>query len=179
MLICSGKSKPSLDASNNIPLSSGSAPSVQDNNVVGSKSLRFSKREVADYKKNSELKRQVKQKAYTGSLKNCPDKAGGSLLGAQGTEGSGITSAKDVTSTRIPSAERSREPILYRGRKELLSLVQNSMQCANSSSIKGPGSQRKRVTALSGKADSKNVYLTPMPLHSHTAGILRSKGVFL
>ncbi|OIW18824.1 hypothetical protein TanjilG_25267 [Lupinus angustifolius] len=86
------KYKPSLDASNNIHLPSGSAPLVQDKNLVGSKSLPSSKREVADYKRNSQLNRQVKQKAYTGSQKNCPDKAGVTLLRAQGTDGSaGVT----------------------------------------------------------------------------------------
>lgn len=181
MRICSGKSKPSLDASNNILLASGSAPLVQDKNLGGSKSLTSNKRQLADCKKNSELNRHVKQKAYAGPLINCPDKAGGNLFRAQGTDGSGITSAKDVTSTRTPSAERLREPLPFRGRKELISLVQSSMQYANNSSIKGPSSQRKRVTAPSGKVDGKIVYLTPMPLHSSTvaAGLLRSKGVIL
>ncbi|KAE9603442.1 hypothetical protein Lal_00008190 [Lupinus albus] len=172
------KSKPSLDASNNIHLPSGSAPVVQDKNLVGSKSMPSSKREVADYKRNSQLNRQVKQKAYTGSQKNCPDKAGVTLLRAQGTDGSGITSAKDLTSSKAASAERLREILPSQGRKELISYaLQNSMSSAKNSSIKGPSSQRKRVTAPSGKADGKIVYLTPMPLHSSaTAGLLRSRG---
>ncbi|KAJ1415423.1 Serine/threonine-protein kinase, active site [Sesbania bispinosa] len=172
------KSKPSLDGSNKIPLPSGSAPVAQDKSLGGSKSLTFNKRDSADYRKFSDLNRHVKEKAYAGHLKNCPDQAGGSLLRAQGTDGSGITSARDVTSTRTASAERLREPLPFRGRKELISLVQNSMQCANTSSIKGPSSQRKRVTAPSGKVDGKIAYLTPMPLHSSTvaAALLRSKG---
>ena len=152
---------------------------VHDKNLEGSKSLTSNKRELADYKKNSELNRNVKQKAYAGPLTNCPDKAGGSLLRAQGTDGSGITSAKDV-STRTASAERLREPLPSKGRKALISFVQNSRQCASNSSIKGPSSQRKRVTAPSGKVDGKIVYLTPMPLHSSVAaGLLKSKGVAL
>ncbi|XP_027357218.1 probable serine/threonine-protein kinase cdc7 [Abrus precatorius] len=172
------KSKPILDTFSNVPLSSGTSPLVQDKKLGGSKCLTSNKRVLADYKNYSELNRHVKQKAYAGSLKNCPDKAAGSLLRAQGTDGSGITSAKDVTSTRTASAERLREPIPFRGRKELISLVKNSMQCANNSSIKGPSSHRKRVTAPSGKVDGKIFYLTPMPLHSTTvaAGLLRSKG---
>ncbi|KAK7350456.1 hypothetical protein VNO77_09121 [Canavalia gladiata] len=172
------KLKSSLDASNNVSISSGAAPLVQNKNLSGSKSLTSNKRALADYKNYSELNRHLKQRTYAGSLKNCPDKTGGSLLRAQGTEGSGITSAKDVTSTRTASAERLREPLPFRGRKELISLVQNSLQCANNSSIKGPSSQRKRVTAPSGRVDGKIFYLTPMPLHSTTvaAGLLRSKG---
>ncbi|XP_020208864.1 uncharacterized protein LOC109793799 [Cajanus cajan] len=133
---------------------------------------------LADYKNYSELNKHVKQKAYAGSLKNCTDKAGGSLLRAQVTDGSGIniTSTKDA-STRTASAERLREPLPSKVRKELISLVQDSMQCANNSSTIGPPSQRKRVTAPSGKVDGKIFYTTPMPLHSSTisGGLLRSK----
>ncbi|KAL2626292.1 hypothetical protein AAZV13_07G103100 [Glycine max] len=170
------KSKPSLDASSNvISFSSGSAPLVRDKNLGGSKSLPSNKRALADYKNYSELNRNAKEKAYTVHLKNCPDKAGGSFLRAQGTDGSGITSAKDA-STRTASAERLREPLPSHGRKELISLV-NTMKCANSSTI-GPSSQRKRVTAPSSKADDNIFYITPMPLHSSTVGggLLRSKG---
>nr|KYP37657.1 Cell cycle serine/threonine-protein kinase hsk1 [Cajanus cajan] len=82
------KSKPSLDASsNNVSLSSSSAFLVQNKNLGSSKSLTSSKRALADYKNYSELNKHVKQKAY--ALKNRPDKAGGSLLRAQGTDGSG------------------------------------------------------------------------------------------
>ncbi|KAL2319862.1 hypothetical protein Fmac_028831 [Flemingia macrophylla] len=84
------KSKPSLDASsNNVSFSSSSALLVQNKNLGSSKSLTSSKRAMADYKNYSELNRHVKQRAYAGSLKNCPDKTGGSLLRAQGTDGSG------------------------------------------------------------------------------------------
>lgn len=177
--ICSGKLKPSLGASNNIPLPSGSAPVVQDKNLGGIKSLTSNKRELIDYRKYSELNRHMKPKANTGNLKNCPDKAVANLLRAQGTDGSGITSAKDVTSTKTASADRLREPIPFKGRKEYINLVQNSMQCANNSSMKSPSSQRKRVTAPSGKVDGRTLYLTPMPLHSSAVavGLLRSKGM--
>lgn len=47
--------------------------------------------------------------------------------------------------------------------------------------MKSPSSQRKRVTAPSGKVDGRTLYLTPMPIHSSTValGLLRSKGVIL
>lgn len=106
----------------------------------------------------------MKPKANAGHLKNCPDKAVAGLRRAQGTDGSGITSAKDVTSTKTASADRLREPLPFRGRKELISLVQNSMQCATSSSMKSP-SQRKRVTAPSGKVDGRTLYHTGTPVH--------------
>nr|XP_025618168.1 probable serine/threonine-protein kinase cdc7 isoform X2 [Arachis hypogaea] len=172
------KSKLGLDTSNNVPVPSGSRPLAHEKNNGGRKSMTFNKRELADYKKNSELiNRHAKQKAYAGSPKNCVGKTGGNLLRAQGTEGSGITSAKDVTSTRTASAERLREPLPTQGRKGLISFLHNSVQSARNSSIKGPSSQRKRVTAPSGKVDGKMVYLTPMPLHSSVAaGLLRSKG---
>ncbi|KAL1339175.1 hypothetical protein AAHE18_U015300 [Arachis hypogaea] len=172
------KSKLGLDTSNNVPVPSGSRPLAHEKNNGGRKSMTFNKRELADYKKNSELiNRHAKQKAYAGSPKNCVGKTGGNLLRAQGTEGSGITSAKDVTSTRTASAERLREPLPTQGRKGLISFLHNSVQSASNSSIKGPSSQRKRVTAPSSKVDGKMVYLTPMPLHSSVAaGLLRSKG---
>ncbi|KAG4393534.1 hypothetical protein GLYMA_03G109300v4 [Glycine max] len=171
------KSKPSHDAASNIvSFSSGSAPLVRDKNLGGSKSLTSNKRALADYKNYSELNRHVKQKDCTGPLKNCPDKAGGSFLRAQGTDGSGVTSAKDP-STRTASAERLREPLPSHGRKELISFV-NTMKCANNSSTIGPSSQRKRVTAPSSKVDGKIFNITPMPLHSSTVGggLMRSKG---
>ncbi|PNX75907.1 putative serine threonine-protein kinase cdc7-like protein, partial [Trifolium pratense] len=176
------KSKPSVDASNNIPLPSGPSQVVQDKNLGGTRSLTSNKRELTDHRKYSEINRHMKPKANNaGHLKNCPDKAVAILRRAPGADGSGITSAKDITSTKTASADRLREPIPFRGRKELISLVQNSMQCANSSSIKSPTSQRKRVTAPSSKSDGRTLHLTPMPIHSSrvAVGSFRSKGVIL
>ncbi|BAT96845.1 hypothetical protein VIGAN_09015300 [Vigna angularis var. angularis] len=171
------KSKPNLVASshNVSSLSSRSAPLVRGKNLGGSKSLTSNKRALADYKNYSELNRHVKQKAFTGPQKNRPDMVGGSFPRAQGTDGSGITSARDA-STRTASAERLREPLPSHGRKELISFV-NTMKYTNNSSITGPSSQRKRVTAPSSRVDSKIFHITPMPLHSSTVGaVLRSKG---
>ncbi|KAI4354682.1 hypothetical protein L6164_003529 [Bauhinia variegata] len=173
------KSKSSREvSSNSFPLPSGSAPSIKEKNIRGSKSLTSNKRATADTKLISELSRNVKQKAHAVPLKKYPDKSGGNLFKAQGTDGSGITSARDVTGTRTPSAERLKEPLPFLGRKELISLVQNSMHFPDQRSTRGPTSQRKRVAAPSGRVDGKIVYLTPMPLHSSTiaAGLLRSKG---
>jgi hypothetical protein len=50
-------------------------------------------------------------------MKNCPDKAVANLCIAQGTDGSGITFAKDVTNTT--TANR------LRGRKELIRILCN------------------------------------------------------
>ncbi|CAI9759470.1 unnamed protein product [Fraxinus pennsylvanica] len=103
------------------------------------------------------------------------------IIKSQGADGSGITSAKDATSTRTPSAEKLREPIPSQGRKELISLVQEALHCANQKSVNIPISTRKRVAAPPGKVDSKFFYPTPMPLHASGiaiggAGLLKSKG---
>ncbi|CAL5359743.1 unnamed protein product [Camellia sinensis] len=103
------------------------------------------------------------------------------VLKSQGADGSGITSAKDATSTRTPSAERLREPIPCQGRKELISLVHKAMQGPNYEALSVPAPKRKKVVALPGKVDRKLVYLTPMPAHSAGiavagAGLLKNKG---
>ncbi|XP_016464884.1 uncharacterized protein LOC107787793 [Nicotiana tabacum] len=104
-----------------------------------------------------------------------------SIKKSQGADGSGITSAKDATSNRTPSAERLREPLPSQGRKELINLVQEALQGSNHGETNGPTSKRKRVAATPGKAERKYVYPTPMPLHSSGiaiggAGLLKSKG---
>ncbi|KAK1262563.1 Cyclin-dependent kinase F-1 [Acorus gramineus] len=86
----------------------------------------------------------------------------------QNAELSGITSTKDGTSTRTPSAERTREPVPRHGRKELLSLVQEAMQSPNQKAATAPASHRKRIAAAAppGNIDKRLILLTPMPLHS-------------
>lgn len=123
-----------------------------------------------------------------GNLKRKVDKAtiiteGSSrnIIKSQGADGSGITSAKDATSTRTVSAERLREPLPCHGRKELLSLVHEAMQGGNHESVDAPKSKRKRVAAPAGDAGSKALHVTPMPLHANGsairgAGFLKSKG---
>ncbi|KAJ9680535.1 hypothetical protein PVL29_019762 [Vitis rotundifolia] len=122
----------------------------------------------------------MKKMANADPLKTHPDFGGRNIFRSQGADGSGITSTKDVTSTRTPSAERLREPLPSLGRKELISLAQHAMQGPNQDAINIPASQRKRVAAP-GKVDEKIVYLSPMPLHSMGvavtgAGLMRSKG---
>ncbi|KAK2987655.1 hypothetical protein RJ640_012934 [Escallonia rubra] len=100
---------------------------------------------------------------------------------SQGADGSGITSAKDATSTRVPSAERLREPVPCQGRKELINLAQEAMQGPNHVTTNVPISKRKRVAAPLGKMDRKLVYHTPMPLHScgiavAGAGLINNQG---
>lgn len=89
---------------------------------------------------------------------------------SQGAEGSGLTSAKDVTSTRNnPSVEKRREPLPCHGRKELLNFMKETMSGPipnNEVSSKAPMSMRKRVAALPGNAEELR-YLTPMPLRSN------------
>ncbi|CAA7041777.1 unnamed protein product [Microthlaspi erraticum] len=89
---------------------------------------------------------------------------------SQGAEGSGLTSTKDVTSTRNnPSVEKRREPLPCHGRKELLNFMKETMSGPipnNEASSKAPMSMRKRVAALPGKAEELR-YLTPMPLRSN------------
>jgi len=101
---------------------------------------------------------------------------------SQGADGSGITSAKDVTSNRTPSTERRREPIPRHGRKELISLLQDAMRSPNYEASSVPAPMRKRVAASPRQVDSKLFYITPMPLNSTVidvggAGSMKKKGV--
>ncbi|XVF13468.1 hypothetical protein REPUB_Repub08aG0210300 [Reevesia pubescens] len=89
---------------------------------------------------------------------------------SQGADGSGITSAKDV-SARTPSADRLREPLPCQGRKELISLVQEAMQSPNHGVSDVPAPMRKRVAASPGKVDRQFDHPTPMPLSSTSFGI--------
>ena len=99
----------------------------------------------------------------------------------QGADISGVTSTKDATSTRTPSAERLREPMPCKGRTVLINLVQEALQGPNHEAVCAPASQRKRVAAPLGKLDRRLLYLSPMPLCSSGvavagAGLLKSKG---
>lgn len=104
-------------------------------------------------------------------------------LTSQGADGSGITSTRDMTSTRTPSADRLRkvQPLFCKGRKELISLAQKAMQGPNHGAAKAPVSNRKRVAASPGITDRKLIYPTPTPLHSSGvaisgAGSLKNRG---
>ncbi|XP_042045023.1 uncharacterized protein LOC121791027 [Salvia splendens] len=125
-----------------------------------------------------------------GNLKRKVDKAkviteasSRNLIKSQGADGSGITSAKDATSTRTVSAERLREPLPchFTNRKQLLSLAREAVQGGNHGSVDAPKSKRKRVAAPAGDVGRKLLYVTPMPLHANGnaicgAGLLKTKG---
>ncbi|KAI3703392.1 hypothetical protein L1987_73431 [Smallanthus sonchifolius] len=102
------------------------------------------------------------------------------VMKSQGADGSGITSTKDATSSKVPSGERFREPIPCKGRQEYLNLVQEALQSpeheATITTNTTPVSKRKRVAAPPAKLDDKFMYLTPMPLQPAGVGLLKNKG---
>lgn len=96
--------------------------------------------------------------------KACNNLGSRSTASRQGAEGSGITSARDVTSTRTASAERMKEPLPRQGRKELISLLQKTMS-VNCEASSVPAPMRKRIAAPPGDVDGKLVIITPMPIN--------------
>ncbi|XXG41925.1 hypothetical protein AAC387_Pa01g2291 [Persea americana] len=123
----------------------------------------------------------VRKKVDVGHLKTFNDVGSRLKNRNQGADISGVTSTKDATSTRTPSAERLREPMPCKGRTALINLVQEALQGPNHQAVRAPASQRKRVAAPLGKLDRRLLYLSPMPLCSSGvavagAGLLKSKG---
>ncbi|ESQ55741.1 hypothetical protein EUTSA_v10024346mg [Eutrema salsugineum] len=110
-------------------------------------------------------------KKAAGKIRAQTDMSRWERFNSQGAEGSGLTSAKDVTSTRNhPSGEKRREPLPCHGRKELLNFLQETMSGSipnHEVSSKAPTSMRKRVAAHPGKAEKQLLHLTPMPLRSN------------
>ena len=107
---------------------------------------------------------------------------GGSAVRSQGADGSGITSAKDVTSVRTLSTENMREPLPCQGRKELLSLVQNALRNSDHVTQNSSDLRRKRIAAPPRKEDNKIIH--PSPILVHCSGIsvagsrvLKAKGL--
>ncbi|KAL8095492.1 hypothetical protein AgCh_036797 [Apium graveolens] len=74
------------------------------------------------------------------------------IVKSQGADGSGITSAKDATSTRLPSGEKP-----FQGRK-LISLAQEAMQGPNYEASRFPAYKRKRVAVHPEILDKKLAY---------------------
>ncbi|EMS63725.1 Peptide methionine sulfoxide reductase A4, chloroplastic [Triticum urartu] len=100
--------------------------------------------------------------------------------GSQPADGSGVTSAKDPTSAKTP-LDRLKQPMPYRGRKELMSFLQEAMDSPKQNIPAAPVSQRKRVAAPVGSVDRKLFVLTPMPLRCDGnavpgSGTINSKG---
>ncbi|XP_011047574.1 PREDICTED: uncharacterized protein LOC105141889 isoform X5 [Populus euphratica] len=108
----------------------------------------------------------IKDFKSTLEAKNVKKKAVRNIMISQGADGSVVTSVKDATSARTPSAERMKEPLPSQGRKELISLLHEAMQSPNQEASSFPASMRKRIAAPPGKLDGRHIYLTPMPLHS-------------
>ncbi|CAN1259190.1 Probable serine/threonine-protein kinase cdc7 [Linum perenne] len=143
---------------------------VKVGRVQNAKSLDVvSRDEPKGSKKNLEL-RNSKKKAGS-SLKTPNDTRGWNVTQSQGAEGSGITSVKDMTSNRTPSAERIREPLPCHGRKELLTLLQDAMHSPNHEASSAPASIRKRVATPQSKVDGRLIYVTPMPLQPSSTTI--------
>ncbi|OVA11292.1 Protein kinase domain [Macleaya cordata] len=182
LFICSGKSKLSSNVSiDRVPLPcTKSAPPIKGRKVTSSRFLEASNQETAKDSKPSPEPKSIKKRADVGHSKSYLDLGNRHKIKTQGADGSGITSTKDATSTRTPSGERQREPVLVHGRKELISFAE-AMQSPNQKRINFPASQRKRIAAPPGKVDRKLFYLTPMPVHSTGsavagAGLFKNKG---
>ncbi|KAM4072294.1 hypothetical protein ACB094_11G127600 [Castanea mollissima] len=165
------KSKSSHNVSiDHVPLPhSKSAPSIKDDKLVRGNFIAPKQGVSVNSRPTHEPNKNLMKRAIGGPLNNHCDLPVGNLFKSQGADGSGITSTKDATSTRIPSTERLREPLPFLGRKELISLVRDAVQ--------SPGSQRERAAAPPDKIDSKIAYLSPMPLQSAGAQLLKSTGV--
>lgn len=156
-----------------VPKSKSISPTAKTSHAVYRETTKGSKSTLDP--KNLKKKALRQAKAYN-------DLVSLNVIKSQGADGSGITSAKDVTSTRTPSTERRREPIPRHGRKELISLLQDAMRSSNYEASSVPAPMRKRVAASPRQVDSKLFYITPMPLNSTVidvsgAGSMKKKGV--
>lgn len=112
------------------------------------------------------------------------DRGSGKVMKSQGADGSGVTSAKDVTSTRTSFAEKLRKTLPSQGRKELINFLQEALYGPNQEQQSIPAPMRKRIPAPRGKVESELVCITPMPLNSTGvdvtgAGFLKNKGSIL
>lgn len=138
------------------------------------------KKETADESKKVLTSKSSKKKAYKDDMGSFPivDR---SKHGSQTADGSGVTSTKDQTSTKTP-LDWLKQPIPYKGRKELINFVHKAMHSPQNLKTvsNGPSSQRKRIAAPMTKTDTRLLILTPMPLHSGGnavagAGMLKNK----
>ncbi|XP_065857004.1 uncharacterized protein [Euphorbia lathyris] len=161
------KSKARNDASfNHVTLSNyKSAPPTKSRKILSAKSFgAINQVAIKGSKATLEVKNQGKRAVSRTKAQN--ELRGWNIMKSQGPDGSGITSVKDGTSTRTPSAERLREPLPCHGRRELINLLQEAMHSPNYEASSVPASMRKRIAAPQGKVDERHIYLTPMPLQS-------------
>ncbi|KAL6905346.1 hypothetical protein ACP4OV_002947 [Aristida adscensionis] len=120
------------------------------------------KEAAADSKQYLLSKRKRSNRSPVGSAPKTENKI---RHGSQAADVSGVTSAKDPTSTKT-SLDRLKQPMPYKGRKELMNFLHEAMQSPNKNAPTAPVSQRKRVAAPLGSVDRRNFMLTPMPLRS-------------
>ncbi|KAL8210146.1 hypothetical protein R6Q57_006878 [Mikania cordata] len=171
-LMCSlstGKYKSHNEASSKLvpPPHPEILPPTRSSKYTGSKALAGETHsKMLLFPKNLKKKKDQKDLNMHGAMKS------------QGADGSGITSTKDATSTKVPSGERFREPIPCKGRKEYLNLVHEALQSPEHDATVSTTlvSKRKRVAAPPAKLDNKFLYPTPMPLQSTGIGFLKTKG---
>ncbi|XP_071916732.1 uncharacterized protein [Coffea arabica] len=175
------KTKLSHDVSlNSVPLSRAiSIPPSKSRKILTPKAVELANREQGKVLKPLLISKDTRKKIQNSN--HCAEVGSRSAIKSQGADGSGITSAREATSTKTLSAEKFREPLPSQGRKELINLVQEALQGANRGSANVPVSKRKRIAATPAKVDRKFLYITPMPLHSAGgvvggAGVLKNKG---
>ncbi|CAN6288757.1 unnamed protein product [Urochloa humidicola] len=128
------------------------------------------KEAAADTKQPLPLKRKRSSRSPVDSAPKIDSK---SKHGNQAADVSGVTSAKDPTSTKT-SLDRLKQPMPYKGRKELMNFLHEAMQNPNKNTVPAPVSQRKRVAAPFGSVDRKHFMLTPMPLRSGGSAVAGS-----
>ncbi|WVZ57655.1 hypothetical protein U9M48_008015 [Paspalum notatum var. saurae] len=136
------------------------------------------KEAAADTKQTLPLKRKRSSRSPVGSAPKADNK---SRHGSQTADVSGVTSAKDPTSTKT-SLDRLKQPMPYKGRKEIMNYIHevntaNALQSPSKNTAPAPVSQRKRVAAPCGSVDRKLFILTPMPLRSGGSAVAGS-GIF-
>lgn len=165
-------------------------PLPNEKSLLSTKSRKFATAkalEVANQEQGKVSKSLLPSKNMKNEIrrrKTCNEVGSMNLTKNQGAEASGVTSAKDATSTRTPSGDKIREPLPVQGRKVLISLAQEALQTTNHKAVGGPVSKRKRIAAPPQQTDCKFIYPTPMPLHSAGvavggAGLLKNKGIFV
>jgi cell division control protein 7 len=100
------------------------------------------KEPAADSKQPLPLKRKRSSRSPVDSAR-APMVDSKSRHGNQTADVSGITSAKDPTSTKT-SLDRLKQPMPYKGRKELMNFLHETIQSPNRSTMPTPVSPKER-----------------------------------